>query len=155
MSRVLTWLSRTAASGELISLADEFNTRNTYIMVTILHWHILGILVRKLDVIIGAHRYLFARHLRAQRVHWQIRRQQFKGIISQTDRQWNAGRVSAAAARIPPSAVELGSSATTKFTFSPRQKPIAEIQPPLAPSPRCIHTTSHVHCAFYLHLLWS
>lgn len=95
--------------------------------------------------IISPHRYLFARHLRAQRVHWPIWCQRFKGIISQTDCPWNAGRVSAAAARIPPSAVEQGSSATTKRTFSPHQKPIAEIQPPLTPSSRCIHTILHMH----------
>lgn len=45
----------------------------------------MGILGRELVVIIGVHHYLFARHLRAQRVHWQIRRQRFNGIISQTD----------------------------------------------------------------------
>lgn len=46
--------------------------------------------------------------------------------------------------------VEQGSSATTTRTFSPRQKPIAEIQPPLAPSPSCTDDTTHVHFAVFL-----
>lgn len=67
---------------------------------------------------------LFTRHGRVRRVHCQIRRQRFKGIISQTI----AGRVSAAAARSPPSAPLRGLRPPPR-TFSSRD-PSAQTQTP-------------------------
>lgn len=72
----LTWLTGVCPSVSF--LASDLIARTTVIIVTTLHWHIVGILDAGGYY---AHHYLFARHLR---VHWWLVRGCSEGIISQT-----------------------------------------------------------------------